>query len=111
MKEELTRKATIEGVRLLWPVAPAADNSAEGDGGGLRPNWYPVGRHGVEFRDDPTGGDGSPSRIVGLTSIIATEGKGVMPSSLSLAVVYDSLRSSYYNMYYSVKIRGQTQLK
>ena len=28
MKEELTRKATIEGVRLLWPVAPA-DNSAE----------------------------------------------------------------------------------
>ena len=87
MKEELTRKATIEGVRLLWPVAPAADNSAEGDGGGLRPNWYPVGRHGVEFRDDPTGGDGSPSRIVGLTSIIATEGKGVMPSSLSLAVV------------------------
>ena len=51
----------------------------------LRPNWYPAGRlfHGVEFRDDPTGGDGLPSRIVGLASIVATEGKGVMPSSLS----------------------------
>ena len=82
MKDELTRKAPIEGVHFLWPVAPA-----EGDGGGLRPNWYPVGRffHGVEFRDDATGagGDGLPSRIVGLTSFIATEGKGVMPSSLS----------------------------
>ena len=44
----------------------------------LRPNWYPAGRlfHGVEFRDDPTGGDGLPSKNVGLTCIIASEGKG-----------------------------------